>query len=503
MAQRGDICLEHDKLLEFRHVSKTFPGVKALEDINVDLYSGEVHILVGENGAGKSTLMKVLSGAYTATAGELIFEGKKLEKNSPHISEALGISMIYQELNLVPELSIASNIFLGHEIRKGVFVDTQKQEERSNQLLEEIGVHVDSRTLVKNLGVGTQQMVEIAKALSLKAKVIVFDEPTSSLTASEIEELFRIIRLLKERNVGMFYISHRLEELFKIGDRVSVLRDGHHILTDTIDHMTMESVIENIAGRKIENLFPHVRKEAGEALLEIRNLTGDRFTNVSMTVRAGEIVGVSGLVGAGRTETVRAAFGIDGYRSGEVYVCGKKLVKKSPEKANKLGMCLLPEDRKVEGLALSLNIRENTVISSLRSMNPGGVINKAKERKAVQSSIDNLEIATSTMEKLTKFLSGGTQQKVVIAKWLLSQSRVFIFDEPTRGIDVGAKSSIYHLMDELVGRGAAILMISSDLSEIMGMSDRIYVMSGGELVGEVDHQEATQSGILQMAFSKV
>ena len=469
----------------------------------MDLYPGEVHILVGENGAGKSTLMKVLSGAYTATSGELIFEGKRIEKNSPHISEALGISMIYQELNLVPELSIASNIFLGHELKKGCFVDTRAQEKRASELLNEIGIQVDPRTLVKNLGVGTQQMVEIAKALSKKAKVIVFDEPTSSLTDSEIQELFGIIRLLRERGVGMFYISHRLEELFKIGDRVTVLRDGRHILTDTIDHMTMESVIENIAGRKIENLFPHVRKEAGEPLLEIKSLSGDKFQNVSMTVHAGEIVGVSGLVGAGRTETARAAFGIDSYASGEVYVCGKKLVKHNPERANKLGMCLLPEDRKLEGLALSLSIRENTVISSLHALNPTGIINDAKERREVQKSIDELEIATSTMDKLAKFLSGGTQQKVVIAKWLMSQSKVFIFDEPTRGIDVGAKSSIYQLMDDLVGRGAAILMISSDLTEIMGMSDRIYVMSGGTVVGELDQRQATQNEILQLAFSNV
>ena len=301
----------------------------------------------------------------------------------------------------------------------------------------------------------------------------------------------------------MFYISHRLEELFKIGDRVTVLRDGRHILTDTIDHMTMESVIENIAGRKIENLFPHVRKEAGEPLLEIKSLSGDKFQNVSMTVHAGEIVGVSGLVGAGRTETARAAFGIDSYASGEVYVCGKKLVKHNPERANKLGMCLLPEDRKLEGLALSLSIRENTVISSLHALNPTGIINDAKERREVQKSIDELEIATSTMDKLAKFLSGGTQQKVVIAKWLMSQSKVFIFDEPTRGIDVGAKSSIYQLMDDLVGRGAAILMISSDLTEIMGMSDRIYVMSGGTVVGELDQRQATQNEILQLAFSNV
>ncbi|MEA4927773.1 MAG: sugar ABC transporter ATP-binding protein [Candidatus Limiplasma sp.] len=492
-----------EAILEFRHVGKTFPGVVALEDINVDLYPGEVHILVGENGAGKSTLMKVLSGAYTATSGELIFQGKRVEKNSPQISAELGISMIYQELNLVPELSVAANIFLGHELKNGPFVDAKAQERRAAELLTEIGIEVDPRTVVKNLGIGTRQMVEIAKALSRNAKVIVFDEPTSSLTDSEIAELFQIIRLLRERGVGMFYISHRLEELFQIGDRVSVLRDGRHILTDSIASLNMETLIENIAGRRIDNLFPHVRKPAGEAALEIRNLSGEKFREVNLTVRAGEIVGVAGLVGAGRSETVRAAFGIDRYASGEVRVRGQVLRRGSPMRANRLGMCLLPEDRKVEGLALPLSIRENMVVSSLRELNPSGLVSAAREREQVKGYVESLEIATSSMDKLVQFLSGGTQQKVVIAKWLLSQSQVFIFDEPTRGIDVGAKSSIYRLMDELVGRGAAILMISSDLTEILGMSDRIYVMSGGAVVGEMDREGATQQEILHLAFSNV
>ena len=495
--------MESEKLLEFRHVCKYFPGVKALENINVDLYPGEVHILVGENGAGKSTLMKVLSGAYTATSGELIFTGKPVLRNSPQISADLGISMIYQELNLVPELSIASNIFLGHELRKGAFVDKKAQEQRANELLAEIGLDVDSRTIVKNLGIGTQQMVEIAKALSRDTKVIVFDEPTSSLTDSEIGELFKIIRLLRQRGVGMFYISHRLEELFEIGDRVSVLRDGRHILTDEIANLNMAMIIENIAGRKIENLFPHKRKPAGKPALELKHLSGEKFTDVSLTVCAGEIVGVAGLVGAGRTETVCAAFGIDRYTSGEVSVGGGRLRKGSPAKANRMGMCLLPEDRKAQGLALPLSIRENMSVSSLRTLNPSGIIGRKKERQEVQTFIDSLEIATSSMDKLVKFLSGGTQQKVVIAKWLLSKSKIFIFDEPTRGIDVGAKSSIYQLMDELVGQGAAILMISSDLTEILGMSDRIYVMSGGAVMGELDQSVATQQEILHLAFSNV
>lgn len=497
--EEGKDILEQEKLLTFCHIGKTFPGVRALEDINLELYAGEVHILVGENGAGKSTLMKILSGAIPATEGELFFNGKKVKHNSPHRSAELGIRMIYQELSLVPELSIASNIFLGHELKKGPFVDRREQERRANALLEEIGIHMDSATLVRHLGVGTRQMVEIAKALSRNARVIVFDEPTSSLTDSEIRALFRIIRLLKARNVGMFYISHRLEELFQIGDRVTVLRDGRQIVTDSIENMTMERVIACIAGRRIENLYPHVRRSPGEPLLEFRGLSGGQFRDVSMTVHAGEIVGLSGLVGAGRTETVRAAFGIDRYQKGEVLVAGKKLPLNRPAHQ----MCLLPEDRLTEGLALSLSIRENMVISSLKTLYPKGVISMGKEKETVQKHMDALEIAASSSDKLVQFLSGGTQQKVVIAKWLLSQSRVFIFDEPTRGIDVGAKSSIYQLMDELVAQGAAILMISSDLSEILGISDRIYVMSGGRIVGEVDGKDADQNGLLQMAFSNV
>lgn len=492
-----------EKLLEFRNICKYFPGVKALEQVSFDLYPGEVHVIVGENGAGKSTLMKVLSGAYTADSGQVFFEGKEIIKNSPKISEELGISMIYQELNLIPELSVASNVFLGHELKKGIFVNKKEQKKQANELLKAAGISVDAGALVKNLGVGTQQMVEIAKALSKNAKVLVFDEPTSSLTESEIRELFQMIKKLKKQGVGMFYISHRLEELFEIGDRVTVMRDGRHILTDSIKNMTMSQIIENIAGRAIENLYPHEPKEKGDVLFEIKNLNGEKFHDISIKVHSGEIVGISGLVGAGRTETVRAAFGIDSYTSGEVYIGGEKLPPNNPGKAGKMGMCLLPEDRKQEGLALSLNIRENSVISSLKLLNPTGIIQAEKEKEKVQQYMDSLEIAASTMEKLTKFLSGGTQQKVVIAKWLMSQSRVFIFDEPTRGIDVGAKSSIYQLMDSLVEQGAAILMISSDMPEIFGMSDRVYVMSGGYIAGELSREEADQNTILHMAFSKV
>lgn len=490
-----------EEILSFDKISKSFPGVRALDDVSFGLMRGEVHAIVGENGAGKSTLMKILSGAYTADTGRMIFEGREIVNNSPKLSRDLGIQMIYQELNLVPELSIASNIFLGQELKQGLFVNKGEQVKRCREALQELGLHISPNTLVKNLSIGAQQLVEIGKALSVNAKILVFDEPTSSLTDSEIQELFRIIRMLKARGVGMFYISHRLDELFEIGDRVTVLRDGKHIMTDRIENVTINGIIEAIAGRKIENLYPRNRGEVGAPMLEINHLSGEAFQDVSLVVREGEIVGMAGLIGAGRSEVAKAAFGIDKYKAGEVKIGGKTVSRHNPQKTKKAGMSLIPENRKLEGLALSLSIRENTVIANLQALNPTSMINRKREEDTVKEYVDKLNIATSSIEKRTMFLSGGTQQKVVLAKWLLGKSQVFIFDEPTRGIDVGAKNSIYELMDELANRGAAILMISSELPEILGMSDRIYVMSGGQVVGEFNASDTTQHQILELAFS--
>ncbi|MDR2076503.1 MAG: sugar ABC transporter ATP-binding protein [Desulfovibrio sp.] len=489
-------------LLEFRHISKSFPGVKALEDVSVDLRAGEVHVIVGENGAGKSTLMKLLSGAYAADEGELLLEGTPLRKNSPKISEQIGIAMIYQELTLVPELSVADNIFLGHEIHKGPLLNRREMERRTEALLASIGIAVSPRTLLRNLSIANQQMIEITKALSKNAKIIVFDEPTSSLTSAEIAELFRIIAALREKGVGMFYISHRLEEIFEIGDRVTIMRDGKRISTTAIAQTSMDRIVEGIAGRRIENVYTRTPSERGETLFALRNLSGGVFKNVSLQVRSGEIVGVAGLVGSGRSEVARAAFGIDAYKSGDVLVRGKPLPRGNPQTASRAGIAFLPEDRKREGLALSLPIRENTVISALSRLNPRGIIRRRKERAAVQKYVDDLEISTPTVEKLTNFLSGGTQQKVVLAKWLLSQAHTFIFDEPTRGIDIGSKSNIYSLMDELVRQGAGILMISSELPEVLGMSDRIYVMAQGRIAGELSREEANHYAVIQLAFSR-
>lgn len=496
-----------NKLLELKGISKSFPGVRALDQIQLDLEPGEVHVLIGENGAGKSTLMKIISGAYEADEGRLLVDGKEVKKNSPVISEQLGIGMIYQELNLIPELSVAQNIFLGHPLKKGFLNDDKTMNREAKTKLEQLHISLNPSRLVKSLGVGTQQMIEIVKALSREARILVFDEPASSLADAEIKELFSVIRMLKNKGIGMFYISHRLEEIFEIGDRVTIMRDGKKISSDKISDTNMNKLIEGIAGRKIENLYPHTRKNAGEVKLEIRNLTGRKFQDVPIKVRAGEIAGISGLVGAGRTEVARADFGIDGYDTGQVFLLGQPLKKNSPRLSVSKGFCLLPENRKEEGLALARSISENVIISSLDqtfTVRAGGlgVVKQKEEDRIVEGYMDSLKISAPTARKLARFLSGGTQQKVVLAKWLASRCQVFIFDEPTRGIDVGAKSEIYRLMDSLVENGAAILMISSDLPEILGISDRIYVMCGGRLKGEFDVAEATQEKILHLAFGQ-
>lgn len=494
-----------NKLLEFKSIRKTFPGVVALDDVSIDLFPGEVHVLIGENGAGKSTLMKILSGAYQSDIGSILLNNEEIVKNDPKKAEQLGIRMIYQELNLIPELSVMENIFLGHEIKNKshLGLDKRRMYAQTKEILKELNINIDPRIAVKHLTIAARQMVEIARALSSKAKILVFDEPTSSLTSSEIKDLFTIIRKLKTTGVGMFYISHRLEELFMIGDRVTVLRDGKKITTNDIDEITIESLIEKIAGREITNIYPHSKQKPGEVLLEVQGLSSDRFKDINISLRSGEIVGLAGLVGAGRSEMARAVFGIDGYKHGTVKICGELLKKKNPQLSGRKGLSYIPEDRKEQGLALPLSVRENIVIAGINQLFPNHIINKNKEIEVADSFIDELNIATPSAEKLTRFLSGGNQQKVVIAKWLLTKGKVFIFDEPTRGIDVAAKSGIYGLMDQLASEGAAILMISSDLPEIIGMSDRVYVMSNGILAGNLSDAEISQEKILELAFSHV
>lgn len=490
--------------VEFKHISKRFPGVNALQDVNLKLEPGEIHILVGENGAGKSTLMKVLAGVYLPDEGELWIDGNKVEKNSPSIASDLGVGMIYQELNLVPELSIAQNIFLQNEVKgkNGIFIDKRATNKKAKELMGMLNLFEDPATLVKNLSVGSQQMVEIIKAISKKCKILVFDEPTSSLTDSEIKKLFSIIRKLKSEGVGIFYISHRLEEAFEIGDRVSIMRDGCLISEQDIHDIRMDEMIEQIAGRKITNLYPHERKQAGETILDVQELFGGKFENVSLQVHAGEIVGLSGLMGSGRTELVRAIIGVDAYKKGVVLLNGQRLKRSNVGKAIRMGAGLLSEDRKEEGLALPFSIRENIVISALEKVSKHNIVSLRREKEVSGKYVKQLSMATPSTEKVTKYLSGGTQQKVIIAKWMLADLKLFIFDEPTRGIDVGAKSEIYRLMDDLVEQGAAVLMISSDLPELLGMSDRVYVMAQGKITGELDIEEASQSKVLTLAYKQ-
>lgn len=491
-------------ILELRNIVKSFPGVKAVDDVSLDLYPGEVHVLAGENGAGKSTIMKTLLGVYKPDAGEIYIDGEQKFIANPEVAGNLGIRMIFQELNLIPELSVASNIYLGNEKYKVRFlgvIDKKRMEKDAKRILEELHVDIDPSAKVKDLGVGQQQVVEIAKALSMDAKVIVFDEPTSSLMDNEIKELFALISRLRKQKIGMFYISHRLEELFEIGDRVSIMRDGKLIDTKLISELTMEDLISKIANRTLDKLYPHQLQQPGEVLLDVRELTNKNCHKTSIHVCSGEIVGIAGLVGAGRTELARAVFGIDDYVSGYVTLCGKPVKKHNPQNSVEMGISLLPEDRKNEGLALTLPIYENIMISSLKNVFRYFVSQK-KEIKIADEYVASLKIATSSTRKIAKQLSGGTQQKVVVAKWLLTKAKVFIFDEPTRGIDVGAKTSIYEIMDELARQGAGLLMISSDLSEVLGMSDRIYVMAHGSIVAEVSRERANQTEILKYAFDQ-
>ncbi|MFI5340830.1 MAG: sugar ABC transporter ATP-binding protein [Candidatus Methylomirabilales bacterium] len=496
--------MAEDLVLQIEGISKQFPGVKALDDVSFDLRRGEVHMLVGENGAGKSTLIKILAGAHRHDAGRITINGQLADIQNPAQALARGVSVIYQEFNLVPFLSVAQNIFLGREPRHPKIpglIDHARMNAESQTLLESLGVDIDPRATVHHLGVAQQQMVEVAKALSVNAQIVVMDEPTSALTTREIGQLFAAIRRLTARGVGVIYISHRLEEVFEIGDRITVLRDGKWIASMNIRDATMEAIVRAMVGRTIDRLFPRdFLAEKGEVALVARDLNRHGVLHdINMTVRCGEIVGLAGLVGAGRTELARVIFGADPYDAGEVTIFGRA-IRGSPKACVAIGVGFLPEDRKREGLALILPLRENVVVASLRRLFPSGIVNRAKEHTVVTDFVKSLDIATPSINRMTKFLSGGTQQKVVLAKWLCTQSRFLIFDEPTRGIDVGAKAEIHQLMNELVKQGAAILMISSELPEVLNMSDRIYVMHKGRITKELIREEATQEAILRHAM---
>ncbi len=489
-------------ILKMKGIDKSFVGVHALKEVDFDLYRGEVHALMGENGAGKSTLMKVLTGIYAMDRGEITFEGQKVKFESPRESQDAGISIVHQELNMMNHLTVAQNIFIGREIMTGKLINDRKMNEEAKKLFQKLNIEIDPAETMGNLTVGKQQMCEIAKAISKDAKLIVFDEPTAALTDSEIEELFKIIRDLREKNMGIIYISHRMDEINVITDRVTVMRDGEYVGTLITKDCTKSDIINMMVGRVIyedPKQKSNVPKDA-PVVLSVKNLNaGKMVKDISFDLRKGEILGFSGLMGAGRTETARAIFGADPIDSGEIYVNGEQVVIKTPQDAVNVGIGYLSEDRKRYGIIVEKTIAENSTMATLDQFTKGLFIDKKKEKREAEIYVEKLKTKTPTVETAVMNLSGGNQQKVVIAKWLVRNCDILIFDEPTRGIDVGAKSEIYHLMNELAAQGKSIIMISSELPEVLRMSDRIIVMCEGRKTGELSIEEASQTTIMDAA----
>jgi ribose transport system ATP-binding protein len=485
-------------------IYKSFPGVQALSDARFELRNGEVHALVGENGAGKSTLMKILGGIYHKDAGHIYLEGKEVEIHNPRMAQHMGISIIHQELNLMPHLTAAQNIFIGREPRaKLPFVmDDKTTNQRAVRLFEMLNLHIDPNVKVADLTVAKQQMIEIAKALSFNAKILVMDEPTAALTDTEIDELFGIIRQLRTQGVGIIHISHRLEELKQISDRVTVMRDGKYIDTLQTVNAPIDKIISLMVGRTIYESAPELPEKPNEdVVLEVRNLNRGRvLRDVSFSLKKGEILGFAGLIGAGRTEAARAIFGADRFDSGEIYVKGQKVNIKSPGDAVMHGIGYLSEDRKRYGLALGMDVKENVAMAAMKKfLSWLGWVDFKKSTIRGQEMVNALNIKTPNLEQKVKFLSGGNQQKVVIGKWLTADTEILIFDEPTRGIDVGAKSEIYKLLNDLAHQGKAIIMISSELPEVLRMSHRVVVMCEGRVTGILSAHEATQESIMKFA----
>ncbi|MGW4347001.1 sugar ABC transporter ATP-binding protein [Streptomyces sp. NPDC004690] len=490
-----------DELLRIEGIRKTFPGVVALDSVDFDLRRGEVHVLLGENGAGKSTLIKMLSGAYTPDAGKIFAGGQEVRIHGAQDAERLGIATIYQEFNLVPDLTVAENIFLGRQPRRFGMIDRRRMEADAAALLERVGVNVSPRARVRELGIARLQMVEIAKALSLDARVLIMDEPTAVLTSEEVEKLFAIVRALRADGVGIVFITHHLEEIAALGDRVTVIRDGRSV--GQVPATTPEDeLVRLMVGRSIEQQYPRERPEQGEPLLTVAGLTRDGvFHDVSFQVHAGEVVGIAGLVGAGRTEVVRAVFGADPYDRGSVKVAGAELKRHDVNAAMAAGIGLVPEDRKGQGLVLDASVEENLGLVTLRSATRAGLVDLKGQHTAAERIAGQLGVRMAGLGQHVRTLSGGNQQKVVIGKWLLANTKVLILDEPTRGIDVGAKVEIYQLINELTAAGAAVLMISSDLPEVLGMSDRVLVMAQGRIAGELPADQATQDAVMALAVS--
>jgi ribose transport system ATP-binding protein len=491
--------MKHQPRLRLQKISKQYPGVRALDEVSFDVEPGEVHAVVGENGAGKSTLIKIVTGAIEASSGEIYLEGELVAQNNPIAAKRAGIGCIYQEFNLVPYLTVAENIFLGREPVKNGLVDYERMVRESEGILARLGIKLDARLPVEKLSVGFQQIVEIAKALSEDVKILIMDEPSAPLTNRELEALFSMVKTLRDHGVSVVYISHRLEEVFELADRVTVLRDGEYIQTLSVPDTSQQELIRLMVGRELATEYPRSARTLGEPVLEVRELVNERVKGVSLQLRRGEILGIAGLVGAGRTEVARAIFGADTVDSGTVTLNGELMTISSPAEAIAAGIGLIPEDRKQHGILGLLTVRENITFTSLGAFIRRLLVDRRKERETAQEMSRRLRIKTPTLENLMLSLSGGNQQKVVLAKTLLTDSQVILFDEPTRGIDVGAKREIYNLMDELASRGKALLMISSEMPELLGMADRILVMSEGRIVRELGRDEFSQEAILTYA----
>ncbi|MBR1560553.1 MAG: sugar ABC transporter ATP-binding protein [Clostridia bacterium] len=490
--------MSRDIILSLKNITKEFPGVKALDDVTINIERGTIHGLVGENGAGKSTLIKVLAGIYHPEKGEIVLEGESKRFSSPIEARAAGISVVHQEIKLAEPLSVAENMFLGNVMMKGRLVDWKGMRQRAREIVADLGMDIDVNAQVSSLTVAKKQIVEIMHAINNNSKILVMDEPSAVLTNRELEVMFRIVRQLREKGITIIYISHRLDEVFDLCDNVSVLRDGRHIETRPIEQFDRASLINMMVGREMGQEYPKEPGKIGDTILEVKHLTRGILKDISFEVKAGEVFGISGLVGAGRTELARAILGIDKPESGEVFVRGKKTRYRTFSDAIKDGLGLIPEDRKLQGLVQIMTVKRNTTLVNLPRIAPGGVIQSGLEESLSQEYAKKLRVVTPSMDTEVQYLSGGNQQKVVIAKWLFQEAEILFLDEPTRGIDVGAKSEIYRLINEMVKEGKTVIMISSEMPELLGMCDRIMVMHEGHKMGELTAEEATQEKIMAL-----
>ena len=489
-----------EQLLDMQNISKSFGTNRVLQNVHFDLNNGEVHALIGENGAGKSTLMKILMGIYTADSGNIKIHGRETAFSGPSQALNAGVAMIHQELNPILDMSVAENIFMGKEKRKGVFTDKKGQEKEAAKYLEMLGVHISPSKLMRTLDVSQMQMVEIAKTLSYGAKIIIMDEPTSAITDSEVERLFQNIEKLKKQGIGIIYISHKMDELFKIADRITVLRDGQYVLTSSINDITPQQLIRSMVGREISEIYPEHKSTAGKVLLSVRHAgRKGEFNDISFDLHSGEKLGIAGLMGAGRTELVMALFGATRLTEGEIVVEGEKVDLKSPADAIRHRIALVTEDRKFYGLNLMASVEDNIISMIEKKISSCGFYNKRKGKRYAEEMINKLNIKVTSPKQLTKNLSGGNQQKVVLAKWLLNDPDIIIFDEPTRGIDVGAKAEIYKIIEDLACEGKGIIVISSEMPELIGLSHRMIVLHEGEMTGTLERNELIQENIMTLA----